>query len=190
VTKTGNNVSVRDANGNVASVVAADVAIANGVVHVIDKVLLPTIDLPNLVEAAQAANLTILLDAVTAAGLGGALLGQEAMTVFAPTNQAFANLLEALNLNSLTELINTLGADAVTKVLGFHVVPATAFSFNLAAGAQQVPTLAGEMLTVTRTGNNVTVTDKAGNTFNVVAADVAIENGVVHVIDGVLLPTL
>jgi len=190
VTKTGNNVSVRDANGNVASVVAADVAIANGVVHVIDKVLLPTIDLPNLVEAAQAANLTILLDAVTAAGLGGSLLGQEAMTVFAPTNQAFANLLEALNLNSLTELINTLGADAVTKVLGFHVVPATAFSFNLAAGAQQVPTLAGEMLTVTRTGNNVTVTDKAGNTFNVVAADVAIENGVVHVIDGVLLPTL
>lgn len=190
LTKTGNNVSVRDANGNVASVVAADVAIANGVVHVIDKVLLPTIDLPNLVEAAQAANLTILLDAVTAAGLGGALLGQEAMTVFAPTNQAFANLLEALNLNSLTELINTLGADAVTKVLGFHVVPATAFSFNLAAGAQQVPTLAGEMLIVTRTGNNVTVTDKAGNTFTVVAADVAIENGVVHVIDGVLLPTL
>jgi transforming growth factor-beta-induced protein len=70
------------------------------------------------------------------------------------------------------------------------VVPATAFSFNLAAGAQQVPTLAGETLTVTRNGNNVTVTDKAGNTFNVVAADVAIKNGVVHVIDGVLLPTL
>ncbi|MFN3998374.1 fasciclin domain-containing protein [Algoriphagus sp.] len=190
VTKTGNNVSVRDASGNVAAVVAADVAIANGVVHVIDKVLLPTIDLPNVVEAAQAANLTILLEAVTAAGLGGALLGQEAMTVFAPTNQAFSNLLQALNLNSLTDLINTLGAEAVTKVLGFHVVPATAFSFNLAAGAQQVPTLAGEMLTVTRTGNNVTVTDKAGNTFNVVAADVAIKNGVVHVIDGVLLPTL
>ena len=53
-----------------------------------------------------------------------------------------------------------------------------------------VPTLAGEMLTVTRTGNNVTVTDKGGKTFKVVVADVAIENGVVHVIDGVLLPTL
>jgi uncharacterized surface protein with fasciclin (FAS1) repeats len=190
VTKSGNNVSVRDARGNVANVVAADVAIANGVVHVIDKVLLPTIDLPNVVEAAQAANLTILLDAVNAAGVGGALLGQQAMTVFAPTNQAFANLLGALNLNSLTELINTLGAEAVTKVLGFHVVPATAFSFDLAAGTQEVPTLAGEMLKVTRTGNNVTVTDKSGKTFNVVAADVAIKNGVVHVIDGVLLPTL
>lgn len=183
-------VTVTDALGNTANVVAADVAIENGVVHVIDGVLLPELDLPNVVEAAQAANLSILLDAVTAAGLGGELLGQEAMTVFAPTNQAFADLLDALGYNSLQALINGLGADAVTKVLGFHVVPATAFSFDLAAGTQMVPTLAGEMLTVTRTGNNVTVTDKAGNTFNVIVADVAIENGVVHVIDGVLLPTL
>lgn len=190
VTRTANGVTVRDALGNTANVVTADVAISNGVVHVIDKVLLPTIDLPNVVEAAQAANLTVLLQAVNAAGLGNALLSQQSMTVFAPTNQAFTNLLQALNLNSLQELINTLGAEAVTKVLGFHVVPATAFSFNLASGSQEVPTLAGEMLTVTRTGNNVTVKDKAGNTFNIVAADVAIENGVVHVIDGVLLPTL
>lgn len=190
VTRTASGVTVRDALGNTANVVTADVAIENGVVHVIDRVLLPTINLPNVVEAAQAANLTVLLQAVTAAGLGNTLLSQEAMTVFAPTNQAFTNLLNKLGYNSLQALINGLGADAVTKVLGFHVVPATAFSFNLAAGSQTVPTLAGEMLTVTRNGNNVTVTDKAGNTFNVVAADVAIENGVVHVIDGVLLPTL
>lgn len=183
-------VTVTDALGNTANVVASDVAIENGVVHVIDGVLLPELDLPNVVEAAQAANLTILLDAVTAAGLGGTLLGQEAMTVFAPTNQAFTSLLNKLGFNSLQALINGLGEDAVTKVLGFHVVPATAFSFDLAEGAQMVPTLAGEMLTVIRTGNNVTVKDKAGNTFNVIAADVAIENGVVHVIDGVLLPTL
>jgi transforming growth factor-beta-induced protein len=190
VTKNGANVTVRDAAGNTASVVAADVAISNGVVHVIDKVLLPTITLPTVVEAAQAANLTVLLQAVTAAGLGNTLLNQQAMTVFAPTNQAFTNLLQKLGFASLQEMINTLGAPAVTKVLGFHVVPATAFSFNLASGAQEVPTLAGEMLTVTRNGANVTVKDKAGNTFNVVAADVAIRNGVVHVIDGVLLPTL
>lgn len=190
VEKSGNTVSVRDQLGRVAQVVAADIEIANGVVHVINGMMLPDLMLPNVVEAAQAANLTILLDAVTAAGLGGTLLGQEAMTVFAPTNQAFTSLLNKLGFNSLQALIDGLGADAVTKVLGFHVVPAIAFSFDLAAGAQMVPTLAGEMLTVTRTGNNVTVTDKAGNTFNVIAADVAIENGVVHVIDGVLLPTL
>ncbi|TDQ18567.1 transforming growth factor-beta-induced protein [Algoriphagus boseongensis] len=190
VTKTASGVTVRDALGNTSNVVAADVAIKNGVVHVIDKVLLPTITLPNVVEAATAANLTTLLQAVTAAGLGNTLLNQQAMTVFAPTNAAFTKLLSDLKLNSLQELINTLGVSAVTKVLGFHVVPATAFSFDLAQGSQMVPTLAGEMLTVTRNGNNVTVTDKAGNTFNVVTADVAIKNGVVHVINGVLLPTL
>ncbi|AMQ57395.1 fasciclin domain-containing protein [Algoriphagus sanaruensis] len=190
VTKNSSGVTVTDATGNTINVIAADVAIENGVVHVIDGVLLPELTLPNVVEAAQAANLSILLDAVTAAGLGQTLLDQESMTVFAPTNQAFADLLAALNLGSLQELISTLGAEAVVKVLGFHVVPATAFSFDLAQGSQLVPTLSGEMLTVTRNGNSVTVTDKAGNTFNVVAADVAIENGVVHVIDGVLLPTL
>ena len=78
----------------------------------------------------------------------------------------------------------------MAKVLQFHVVPAVAFSFDLKEGAQNVPTLAGEMLTVTKTGSAVTVKDKAGNTWKVVAPNVAIKNGVVHVIDGVLLPTL
>ncbi|UJP64604.1 fasciclin domain-containing protein [Mongoliitalea daihaiensis] len=190
VTRDGSNVTVTDAAGNTRNVVTADVEIENGVVHVIDGVLLPEIDLPNVVEAATAAELTTLLAAVTAADLGGTLLDAEAITVFAPTNAAFGDLLETLNLNSLEALIETLGAEAVTKVLGFHVVPAVAFSFDLAEGVNTVPTLAGEDLTVTRTGNNVTVTDAEGNIYNVVAADVAIENGVVHVIDGVLLPEL
>lgn len=182
-------VTVTDALGNTANVVVADVAIENGVVHVIDGVLLPEFSLPNVVEAATAAGLTVLLDAVTAANLGQTLLDAEAITVFAPTNQAFLDLLAALNLGSLQELVAAVGIEEVTRILGFHVVPATAFSFDLAEGAQTVPTLAGEDLTVTRTGSNVTVTDARGNTFNVVAADVAIENGVVHVIDGVVLPT-
>lgn len=190
VTRNGSAVTITDATGGTSTVVAADVAIENGVVHVIDRVLLPTIELPNIVEAATAADLTILLDAVTAAGLGGALLEAEAITVFAPTNAAFGALLEAQEVNSLEALIAKLGADNVSKVLTYHVVPATAFSFDLTEGPQSVPTLAGENLTVTRTGANVTVTDAAGNTFNVVAANVAIENGVVHVIDGVVLPTL
>jgi transforming growth factor-beta-induced protein len=190
VTKTGNTVTVTDANGVAATVVAADVAIENGVVHVIDKVLLPELTLPTVVEAATAAELTVLLDAVTAANLGGALLEAEAITVFAPTNAAFAALLAAQEVTSLEALITKIGAANVSKVLRFHVVPATAFSFDLAEGPQSVPTLAGENLTVTRTGNNVTVTDVAGTTYNVTAANVAIKNGVVHVIDGVVLPTL
>jgi transforming growth factor-beta-induced protein len=190
VTKNASGVTVTDARGNTSKVTTADVAIKNGVVHVIDKVLLPNYTLPTVVEAATAANLTVLLDAVTAVGLGGTLLNAEAITVFAPTNQAFLNLLASLNLTSLQGLIDALGVTAVTKVLGFHVVPATAFSFNLAEGDQMVPTLAGEMLKVNRTGNAVKVTDAGGKTYNVIAADVAIRNGVVHVIDGVVLPTL
>lgn len=182
-------VTVTDALGNTSNVVTADVAIENGVVHVIDGVLLPEFTLPTVVEAATEANLTVLLDAVTAAGLGQTLLDAEEITVFAPTNDAFVNLLNALNLNSLEELIDAVGVDEVVRILGFHVVPATAFSFDLADGEQTVPTLADEELTVTRSGGSVTVTDARGNTFDVVAADVAIENGVVHVIDGVLLPS-
>lgn len=190
VEKSGNTVSVKDPLGRVAQVVAADIAIKNGVVHVLNGVMLPQIKLPNLVEAATAANLTTLLQAVTAANLGGPLLNAQAITVFAPTNSAFTSLLTALNVGSLQGLISALGAPAVSKVLQFHVVPAVAFSFDLKEGAQAVPTLAGDMLTVTKTGSNVTVTDKGGNTWKVIAANVAIQNGVVHVIDGVLLPTL
>ncbi|SFN78376.1 Uncaracterized surface protein containing fasciclin (FAS1) repeats [Algoriphagus ornithinivorans] len=190
VTAGGSGVTVTDALGNTANVVTADVAISNGVVHVIDGVLLPEYNLPNVVEAATAANLSVLLDAVTAANLGQTLLDADEITVFAPTNQAFVNLLNALGFSSLQEMISNLGLEAVQKVLGFHVVPTTAFSFDLAEGTQMVTTLAGEDLMVTRSGNQVTVTDANGQTYNVVAADVAIENGVVHVIDGVLLPTL
>ncbi|MEQ8478783.1 MAG: fasciclin domain-containing protein [Fulvivirga sp.] len=189
VNKSGDGVTVTDANGTTYNVVTADVAIANGVVHVIDGVLLPEITLPNIVDAATDAGLTTLLDAVTALDLGGTLTGAEAITVFAPTNQAFTDLLEAQDVADLDGLVAKLGAEAVTDVLTYHVVPAVAFSHDLSDG-DMFETLDGEMLTVNVTENGVTVTDVNGNVFNVTAADVAIENGVVHVIDGVLLPTL
>ncbi|MTI41113.1 fasciclin domain-containing protein [Fulvivirga lutimaris] len=189
VNKSADGVTVTDANGTSYNVAVADVAIANGVVHVIDGVLLPEITLPNIVDAATDAGLTTLLDAVTALNLGGTLTGAEAITVFAPTNQAFADLLEAQDVADLDGLVDKLGAEAVTDVLTYHVVPAVAFSHDLSDG-DMFETLDGEMLTVNVTENGVTVTDVNGNVFTVTAADVAIENGVVHVIDGVLLPTL
>ena len=189
VNKTGSAVTVTDAAGTTYMVTTPDVAISNGVVHVIDGVLLPTIENPNIVDAATAAGLTTLLDAVTAAGIGEDLLGAEAITVFAPTNDAFAQLLAALEVDNLDELIvEAGGVENLAKILQFHVVPATAFSFELMEGEQQLNTLFGETLTVTRTGSSVTVTDAEGETFNVAIPDVAIANGVVHVINGVLIP--
>ena len=192
VTLSEGNVTVTDANENTVNVIQADVEVQNGVVHVIDGVLLPELEmeLPNLVEAAEAAGLTTLLQAVTAVdGLAENLLNAEAITVFAPTNEAFENALEAFNANNLNELVEAIGGvEALESVLGFHVVPAVAFKADLADGEQTVPTLAGTDLTVTKNGTSVSVTDVNGSTFNVIQADVAIENGVVHVIDGVLLP--
>ncbi|MEQ9169387.1 MAG: fasciclin domain-containing protein [Marinoscillum sp.] len=191
VTKTSAGVTVTDANGNTYNVVTADVAIENGVVHVIDGVLLPELTLPNIVDAATSAGLTTLLDAVTAADLGSTLLDAEAITVFAPTNDAFGDALEAYGVSDLNQLVAELGGlDNLVSVLGFHVVPATAFSHDLADGEQMFETLAGQMLTVNKSGDGVTVTDANGTTYNVVTADVAIANGVVHVIDGVLLPEI
>jgi transforming growth factor-beta-induced protein len=171
-------------------VVTADVAIENGVVHVIDGVLLPEITLPTVGEAATAAGLTTLIDALVAAELDDDVANAEAVTVFAPTNAAFTALLEAQEVTDLDGLITKLGAAAVADVLTFHVVPAVAFSHDLSNG-DTFTTLQGEDLTVNIDSEGaVTVTDVNDNTFNVTPADVAIANGVVHVIDGVLLPTL
>ena len=152
----------------------------------------PSQDLPSLVEAAQDAGLTTLLDAVNAVdGLDQTLLNAEAITVFAPTNDAFQDALQAFNVNSLPELVEAIGGpENLEIVLGFHVVPAVAFADDLAEGEQNFNTLSGQELTVTKNSGSVSVTDANGNTYNVTTADVEIENGVVHVIDGVLLPEL
>ncbi len=195
VTRTGMSVTVTDPNGRTFNVVVADVAIENGVVHVIDGVLLteqPEEDLPNLVEAATEAGLTTLLAAVGAVpGLADTLLAAEAITVFAPTNEAFNDALEEFNAENLEELVAAIGGiENLEIVLGFHVVPAVAFAGDLAEGDQTFTTVSGQQLTVNKTGATVTVTDAGNNTATVIAADVAIENGVVHVINAVLLPTL
>lgn len=192
INKTGEAVTVTDVLGNTFMVTKADVAISTGVIHIIDGVLFPTIETPNLAQAANAAGLTTLLDAVEAAELGEDLLAAEAITVFAPTNEAFGDLLDDFGVDNLTDLVTELGGiDNLEKVLGFHVVPATAFSFELMEGEQELTTLADETLTVTRTSEGaVTVEDAAGNVYNVTTPDVVIDNGVVHVIDGVLIPTI
>lgn len=147
---------------------------------------------PNLVEAANSAGLTTLLDAVGAVdGLDQTLLNANSITVFAPTNDAFGDALNAFGVSDLNGLVAAIGGvNNLETVLGFHVVPATAFSTDLNEGAQTFTTLSDQDITVTRTGNNVSVTDALGNTADVTTADVEIENGVVHVIDAVLLPVL
>ncbi len=184
-------VTLTDVDGITYNVTTADVRVDNGVVHIIDGVLLP-IDRPTLVEAATAAELDSLLVAVTAVpDLAGTLLGAEAITVFAPTNEAFENALTAFEVETLAELIDALGGvEALGTVLGFHVVPAVAYASDLEEGPNTFTTLANQEITVTKTGGAVTVSDGTNPARAVEMADVTIENGVVHVIDGVLVPDL
>ena len=178
----GSDLIVTDGRNRTAKIVATDVEASNGVIHAIDRVILPANR--NIVETAQALpQFSILVEAVTAANLGGALSGTGPFTVFAPTNDAFAALLVELGVTKAALLADTA---LLTQVLTYHVVPARVLKADVPVGAP-VTTLQGQTLTVGATGG-LKITDQLGRTANIVATDVLTSNGVVHVIDKVILP--
>jgi transforming growth factor-beta-induced protein len=149
-------------------VTSADVVASNGVIHVIDEILLPPKD--DLVATAVAAGMfTKLAGALTSAGLVPTLQGKGPFTVFAPTDAAFAKL----------PAVPT--GDALKNVLLYHVVAGAVGSGDLKAGP--VPTqLTGKSVSVNLTGG-VTINDSKVTTANILA-----KNGVIHVVDTVLIP--
>jgi uncharacterized surface protein with fasciclin (FAS1) repeats len=165
---------------NNAQVTVADIVTDNGVIHVIDAVLVPQQPVSTTVVdiIVNSAEHNTLEAAVVAAGLVETLSGDGPFTVFAPTDAAFALL--------PTGTVETLLDDptgALTQILLYHVVGAEALSTDLTDG-QTVSTLEGQPVTVTINASGVFI-----NTAQVVMADVTADNGVVHVIDAVLLPT-
>lgn len=132
-----------------------------------------------IVELAQATDsLSTLVTAVVAADLVETLSGEGPFTVFAPTNDAFA----ALPDGTLESLLEPENVDDLTNILTYHVVAGEAFSTDLSDG-QEITTVQGDVLTVSIEDGNVMINDAM-----VVTADVEASNGVVHVIDAVLLP--
>ena len=133
---------------------------------------------------------TTLVAAVKAAGLVDTLKGPGPFTVFAPTNAAF----DALPAGTVDKLLEPGMKADLTKVLTYHVVPGTLDAAALmqkitAGGGQaQLTTVQGESLTVQPSGSGITVTDAKGNLANVTIADVRQSNGVIHVVDKVLMP--
>jgi uncharacterized surface protein with fasciclin (FAS1) repeats len=200
VSVNGSSVMVNDAN-----VTAVDVDASNGVIHVIDAVLLPADvaealgaaamededamdedeameDIPATVVdiASSSDDFSILVEAVVAADLAGTLSGEGPFTVFAPTNDAFADALVALDLTK-EEL---LASPDLAGILTYHVVPATILAADaIAADGTEVPTVNGDTIEVTVVDGMVMV-DGA----TVTATDLIAGNGVVHVIDAVILP--
>jgi uncharacterized surface protein with fasciclin (FAS1) repeats len=150
------------------------------VIHTIDKVLLPADK--NLVQTAQSLpDFSILVEAVVAAGLQDALAAPGPLTVFAPTNAAFAGLLEELNLTKEALLADV---DLLTQVLTYHVVPGRVLKADVPVGAA-ITSLQGESFTVDAT---LAITDQRARKATITATDVLTSNGVIHVIDTVILP--
>ena len=133
---------------------------------------------------------TTLVAAVKAAGLVETLKGAGPFTVFAPTNAAFA----ALPAGTVDTLLKPENKPALTKVLTYHVVAgkmdAAALTKTIMAGGGKatMKTVSGGTLTAMATGGKVTVMDESGGTATVTIADVIQSNGVIHVVDKVLLP--
>lgn len=140
----------------------------------------------NIVETAQGAGtFGTLLAAAQAAGLADALATTDNITVFAPNDAAFA----ALPAGTVETLLKPENKDQLIAILTLHVLPRELASNQLPGRAIHVKTLNGDkMLAVTKTASTQGVTVAASNTANVVAADIKADNGIIHVIDAVLLP--
>lgn len=161
---------------NFAVVTTADVMATNGVVHIVDHVLLPY---DNIVEKASATDtLSTLVTAVTAAELGDTLQAPGPYTVLAPTNDAFS----ALPAGTVENLLKPENKDQLVGVLTYHVLPTFTLSKDLTDGATPV-TVQGQPVTVSVDGTTVKFNEAA-----VVTPDVLAMNGVVHIIGGVLTP--
>jgi uncharacterized surface protein with fasciclin (FAS1) repeats len=196
ITVSGDSVFVtKNANGvfvNGIKVTTADVSADNGVIHAIGKVLIPAAG--NIVETAIAGGLDSLVKAVTRATTapGGdptlaATLSNAKLTVFAPTNAAFIQLLSALSLTK----INDIPVATLLAVLRYHVVGGRAFSSDLSN--TNLPMLAGGNTVVNLTngtggGPTLTGNGNGANKSNITATNIVCRNGVVHLIDRVLLP--
>merc|ERR1711953_1484138 len=171
--------------GGVSNVVTADVQASNGVIHVIDSVILPapaparSAPVGDVVDVAVGAgSFKTLVKIVSDLGLVDTLKNAEALTVFAPSDDAFAKL-PAGTLESLT-------ADQAKEIVLRHVVTAKVPAAAVTTG--DVATIGGELIGLVKTPQGGVQINYKGGASNVVTADIQASNGVIHVIDNVILP--
>lgn len=171
---------------NGVKVTTADVSAANGVIHIVDRVILPAAG--NIVQVAQAnSNFTYLVAAVLRAdasgtSISGALTGAGPLTVFAPTNQAFIDA----GFPTIAS-INAADPNTLKNILLYHVISARVFSSDLSEGAQPA-TAQGAKVTITLSGGAKVKGTTNTTASTITATDLMATNGVIHVIDKVLLP--
>lgn len=186
----GKQLSVKVDMGSVylnenTKVITTDIEASNGVIHVIDSVLLPptdeaATDTKDIVDTAVAdGRFTTLVTAVQAAGLAETLKGEGPFTVFAPTDEAFA----ALPAGTLESLLLPENKQQLTDILLYHVVPGNVMASDV-AGLTSASTVLGEDVTVKVQDGRVYLNDNV----EVIITDIETSNGVIHVLDAVLIP--
>lgn len=179
-TLNGQKISLNTSDGvmvDKANVVKTDIATSNGTIHVIDAVIMPSTK--DIIDTAiEAGSFKTLAAALGAAELVETLQGDGPFTVFAPTDEAFA----ALPAGTVESLLKPENKAKLQAVLTYHVVPGRIYAAD-AIKAGQAATVQGSKVTIKANDGAVTV-DGA----NVVKADIDTTNGVIHVIDAVILP--
>merc|ERR1719181_2326448 len=197
VTRSGDKVRVGPNSKDLKNVIKADNLASNGVVHIIDGVLLPAEPAPtpapqpkgqNIVQLAEhTPDLSTLVSAVVAGGLANTLSSAGKFTVFAPTNEAF----KALPAGVLDSLMKPENKAKLADILKYHVLPEQVLSTQLKAH-QTVRTLEGNSVVVDKsTRRDIFVVIESGRetmSYEVIKADNLASNGVVHIINGVLIP--
>lgn len=171
---------VTDGRNRVTNITTTDIQASNGVVHLVDRVLLPA-DKDIVATASALPDFSILVEAVAAAGLVGTLQGAGPFTVFAPTNAAFAALLMELGVTKEALLADKA---LLTTVLTYHVIPSRVLKAEVPLNTP-IATVQGQTLTVNA---SLVITDQRMRQSGIVAADVFASNGVIHVVDKVILP--
>jgi len=170
-------------------ITGVDIEKSNGVVHTINRTLVPpagdvvdiAIALADMGDDSEFTVLVSLLASDTYSDIATALKDAENVTVFAPTDAAFGEI---------SEVIPTLTVDQIKKVLTYHAAPARVFSTELVDG-QVIGMLSGETVKVNISDSGVTLTDKSGAAdAKIIQVNVHGSNGVIHVVDKVLIPTL
>lgn len=180
VTLEGQRIDIDTSSGvkvDNAKVTSTDIVCSNGVIHVIDTVLMPSTK--NLVETAVAAgSFKTLAKALDAAGLTSTLEGDGPFTVFAPTDEAFAKLPK----DTLANLLKPENREQLKGILLYHVVPGRIYS-DAAVKAGSAKTIQGASLAITVKSGKAMV-----NNAGLVKTDIDASNGVIHVIDTVVMP--
>ena len=179
----GGVLTITDGRNRTSKILATDVQASNGVVHIIDKVILPA-DKDIVATAQSISDFTTLVTALSTAELVATLQGTGPFTVFAPTNAAFAASLADIGVTAVADLLTVAARPLLTKVLKYHVVSGRVLKADITPNTP-ITTVEGGSFSISPA---FVITDGRNRAINISATDVFASNGVIHVVNKVLLP--